>query len=60
MDFLDYYSCMWNTLTVVDPATGTSLRFNNSELCRRFPDWRERDDYLRGRLIVEAGKRAHA
>lgn len=60
MDFLDYYSCTWNALTVVEPITGVSLRFDNSELCRRFPDCRERDDYLRGRLIAEVGKLARA
>lgn len=57
MDFLDYYSSMWNALTVVDPTTGVSLRFDNSELCRRFPDFRERENYLRGRLVTEVGRR---
>ena len=55
MDYLDYYSCMWNTLTVVEPISGVSLRFNNSDLCRKFPDWRDRDNYLRGRLLMAVG-----
>lgn len=56
MDYLDYYSCMWNTLTVVEPTSGVSLRFDNSELCRRFPGYRDRENYLRGRLAVAVGR----
>ena len=56
VDFLDYYSCIWNTLTVVEPTSGVSLRFDNSELCRLHPDWCERENYLRGRLTIAVGR----
>ena len=55
MDFLDYYSCMWDTLTVIEPISGMALRFNNSELCSQFPRWQDRDCFLRGRLLMAVG-----
>lgn len=55
LDYLDYYSSMWNTLTVVEPNSSVSLRFDNSELCRRFPRWQDRDNFLRGQLAIAVG-----
>lgn len=52
MDYLDYYSCMWNTLRVVEPVSGVSLTYDNSKLCERFPRWRDLDAFLRRELAI--------